>query len=223
VNAALLFLGSTWVAGADPPPTPPATPPPAPVIVNGGGSWGGPHVTGFGDGCPCDECRGRVSLHDRLKARFLGRKHRDGDCNDPCATAAQVYAPAPVFQGYTTPPCHDPCSSKSGLLTRLRGRLGGHKSGGGDACDPCWGSAGSVASGTWAGWPGPAGGCATPLPPGAPPGTGPPASPDPPKEMPRPKDPPKPGDGSGPGALAVPPPPLTPVPGPRLTGTTNPY
>jgi hypothetical protein len=227
VNAALLLLGTAYAAGADVPPppgAPPAQPPPA--VAPAPGCCDGPSVGafGWGYGCGCDDCGGRATLHDRLRARFAGRRHHGGaDCCDPCAAPAPVYAPAPVFHGSAVAACPDPCQdSKHGLFSRFRGRLGGHRNKGGDCCDPCWG-AGGFAGGPWVGYPG---GCATPLPPGAAPVAPPPpgAAGEPPKEMPKPKDttPPK-SNGSGPAAQVAPPTPVTPVSGPRLTGTSSPY
>jgi hypothetical protein len=225
VNAALLLLASAWTTGSDvapPPGAPPAQPPPpvhAPVTAPG--CCAGPYVGAFTWGYGCDDCGGRASLHDRLRARFAGRKHHAAaDCCDSCATAAPVYAPAPVFHGYPVTGCADPCEdSKHGLLSRFRGRFGGHRNKAADCCDPCWG--GAVTIGPWVGYPG---GCATPLPAGPAPVVPPPAggAGEPPKEMPTPKDatPPK---TTGPGAQVIQPTPVTPVSGPRLTGTSSPY
>lgn len=193
MSGSFLILGAAMALGADAtPPAPPPPPPVAPITVSGTGcgGCGAPAVwSGYGG---CDTCgSARVSLLDRLRARFAGWGRHE--CAPACAPVpscmpAPTYAPvsvpahtcgcgAPLFTGFTTS-CADPCE-RQGLLARLRARFGGHHSC--DACAaplPC-GSCGSSVGGCTSGY----GTVLTP-----PPGGG---NPPPPDKMPVPGGDPK--------------------------------
>ncbi|MDB5312281.1 MAG: hypothetical protein JWO38_6483 [Gemmataceae bacterium] len=218
MNAALLMMTSTILAGADAAPGAPVAPPPAVVSAGPGCGPGGcgPVVSG---GC-CDPCAGsKAGLFDRLKSRMGGGlcgKHKSAACGcapAPCATCAPA-------------PCNDCGSARPSLLDRLKSKFGKHHKADCGGCDGCAVGTPAIA------------GCAAPLPPGAAPAV--PPSADPPKEMPKPKEIPKvappkvSGNGADagavpsisiptPGAVVVPALPVTPVSGPKLNGTTSPY
>lgn len=251
MNAALLMMTSTLMAGADAAPVAPA----APAYVAGPGcsgpDCGGPSYSGPSYGgsvsASCDTCvGGKASFCDRLKARFGGMGSR--------RSRSSAYAPVAC----------DTCGTaeaRPNLLDRIKARCGKKKSAdcsyaapacSGYASGGC-GSSGCVGDG-----------CATPVYdhgattpyPAAP--TTPVTPTDPPKdmskEMPKPKDVvpskevpgkvvpsqeipkktlPKTGTSSdlslpaipaiSPGASVTPPSPITPVSGPKLNGTNSPY
>lgn len=160
MNAAVLFLTSAWMAGADA--APPAAPIPAPVPAPGAvmaAPIGG--CAGCGTGCGAagcsgayDECPnppGRTSLFSKLHG-----KHGHGGCSS-CGSA-------PVYTGFTTAAADCGCGSGGGggLFTHLRSKFGHHKSSGcgGESYAGCGCDGGLVASGSPAG-------CALPPAPGA--------------------------------------------------------
>ena len=200
MNAAILLMGSAWMAGADgAPPAGPAQHAP-PAVVNTGAGCGG----GCGPSCHvdyCDTC-GKSGLFSRMKGRW-GKKCHD-DCYTPCCPPPCHPCPPPCPPPChpCPPPCHDTCCDhgKQGLFSRMKGRWG--KKCHDDCCPtPCCGTAG------YGGAPGI-----------APVGPVPPTGGDLPKEMP--KGPPiTPKQGS----FIVPPTPVTPASGPRLSGSYSPY
>src|SRR5207249_3496530 len=116
VNAAILLMGSAWMAGADTAQPPAAAAPapayaPGPVAVNTGAGCGGCGPTA--GGCCDDPCAKHGLLH-RLKNRggggglFAKHKHNDCGCAPApapcCAAPAPVYT-APVYTGFTTACC----------------------------------------------------------------------------------------------------------------------
>lgn len=229
MNAALLMMTSTIMAGADAAPAAPAAP--APVVVSGTGCGAGGCGPVVGSGC-CDAapaCGGsRVGFFDKLKSRMGGMKckHKHDDCGcaapAPCHSCAPAPAPAPA-------PCHTcaapaPCdtcghAARPNLFDRIKAKFG-HKHKGCNDCAPACDSCGTP-------------GCATPGPAVIPPATG--GTTMPPKDMPKPMDPVKPKPKTSgtdappaisiptPGASLVPPPAVTPVSGPKLSGSTSPY
>jgi len=200
VNAALLLMTSAWMAGADAAPQAVA---PAPAVI----------VAGCTDcAAPVAECNGcgKAGLLDRLKAKFKsvgGHKSKGCETCETC-TAPPAPAPAPCAVPAPCDTCADPCGGhKAGFLDKLKaklGGLGGHKSKGCDTCET------SVAATS---------GCATP---GAP-ATAPAAPADAPKEMPKPATPKPATPKTTSIILPIPTAPVTPVSGPRLSGTTNPF
>jgi len=205
VNAALLMMTSTLMAGAD---VAPAAPAPGPVVVSAGPGCSGP---GCGSGCgAADSCDagGKVGLFGKMKAR-MGCHH--------CAPA-----PAPV----ACDTCGTATASRPNLFDKLKGKFGKHHKSAdcgcaAPACDGCATGVGPVVAPT----------TITPV--------------DPPKDMPKVKEPvkepvkpapkteiptkPVPSPGTGlptiptPGAVVIPSSPVTPVSGPKLTGTSSPY
>jgi hypothetical protein len=216
VNAAILLMGSAWMAGAETAQPPPAAMPApgAPVAAYGGAAYGGGCAgCGAPAGCCDDGCGKKHGLLNRGNrgggGGLFGKHHKGGDCGCApapapcCAAPAPVYT-APVYTGFTTA-CCDPCGGgdKHGLFSKMNGRFGHHRNKGG-CCDT--GCATACASP-----------CATPLPAGAAPPP-PPGTTTPPKEMPKPVTP-----KTGTGAVITPPTTITPVGGPALSGTTSPY
>ena len=221
MNAAVVFLTSAWMAGADV--APPAVPAPAPapmaaaVAPIGGCANGGCATGGCGSGCGAagcsgayDECpnSGRPNLMSKLKGKFSG--HGGG-----CSSCGGGYsAPAPVYTGFTTSGCDtcDPCSKHGGgLFSKLKAKF---SKGSDCGCtDPCaTGGCGSAA---------PAG-CALPPAPGA--VMPPPATTPPPAPMPTP---PKTPEAKPKTTQITIPPVVTPVSGPRvappLGGSGSPF
>ena len=251
MNAALLMMTTTMMAGADPVPVqvPQAQPPhayavpdiPPPVVVNGTGGCSGPGCAGgavaapyampygsgdCGSGCSgsYDDCcsTGRTGLFARLRGKFS--RSSSGCCGS---------------SGYGGP-------ARPNLLDTLRGRKHG---GGGCGCDTmapaacdCWG--GCQTGGYGAGFPTTVSPAVpyTPVPATDTPQEMPKGNTDPtPDPMPMPKKPkaekdessdvglpplpavPKTGGTVTPGAVVVPALPITPVSGPKLNGTTSPY
>jgi hypothetical protein len=198
VNAALLLMGSAWIAGADAaaPAAPPAAQAPVPAVVTGNGCGGcGPTCNDCGNTC------GRAGFLSRLKARG---GHRNNDC---CAPACNPCPPPPPCNPCPQTSCCDTgCGGKHGLFTRLRGRWSKGSCGCDGGPEPCCGAPG-----------GPAGMLGTPGGPvGAP--VAPPGG-ELPKEMPKgPTVTPKPS-----GAAVIPSAPIAPISGPRLNGTYSPY
>jgi len=130
------------------------------------------------------------------------RHHKSQDCCAP-APATCCAAPAPAC----APACAAP---RPNLCDRLKARFGKHK--GGDCCAPACDGCAGLAVGPVA------------VPPAAPQAL--PANPP----VPKPMTPAKTGTDAAPpisiptpGAVVVPPLPVTPVSGPKLTGTSSPY
>jgi hypothetical protein len=117
VNAALLLMTSTFVAGADAP----AAAPMAPAAV-------------ASCGASCDPCCSKgPSLLDRMKSRMGCHKHKRG--NDCCAAAPTCCAPAPAPKCCApapkpkccapapAPTCCDTCdSARPNLLDRIKAK-----------------------------------------------------------------------------------------------------
>lgn len=204
MNAALLMMTSTLMTGADVSAAPPAAP--APVAAPAGPGCGSGGCGPVADGC-CDSCGGKAGLFDRLKGRMGCRHRKSQDC---CAAPAPATCCAPTAPA-CAPVCDTCAAPRPNLCDRLKGRFGRHK--GGDCCAPA------------------CDGCAAPAvgPVAVPPGGTMPA-PVTPSPMPKPMTPSKTSAGAAPpiaiptpGAVVVPPLPVTPVSGPKLTGTTSPY
>lgn len=239
MNATMLLLSSTLVAGADPvPAAAPAAP--APVVVQSAPTWPSPAYgvpgggcsscgtgicPGTSDPCPCEpQRRGLLSR--------LCNRDSSNDCD--CSPRERRR----LFHGFTTSACDDGCdnNSRGGLFSRLRARFHG----GDDCCDPCgsvshygsYGGCSSCGNGCGTGYAGsPAvGGCALPPVPGSAPAALPQTAPAPlpPAEAPKPmaepaKEAPKPeGTTNVSHKLAAPAP--LPVPAiPVLTDSKSPF
>ena len=205
MNAALLLMTSTFMAGADAPAAHPAAT--ATAAVAGCGSGCGT----VGCDTACDPCASKPSILEKFKARMGCHKRKNSCCETACApTPTCAPAPKTTCCAAPAPTCNacDSCgSARPNLLDKIKAKLQSrkHKS---DCCAPSCDGCGAAAA---------------------------PVPVTPPKDMPKPmdpkKDPKKAGsDGAAapiviptPGAVLVPTIPVTPVSGPKLTGANSPY
>ncbi|MFO0803289.1 MAG: hypothetical protein U0791_09230 [Gemmataceae bacterium] len=119
MNAALLLMTSSLMAGADAP----AAAAPAPAAAVAGCS-----------GCTdsCDPCGKKPGILDKIKARLGSHKCKSA-CEPACAPAPAPKCEAPKCD--TCDPCH---SARPNLLDKLKSKFGKHKDCGcAPACDGC--------------------------------------------------------------------------------------
>jgi hypothetical protein len=193
VNAAILLMASAVTAG-QPVPTPAPPPPPTPAPAVVTGSGGCAGDCGP-VACGCDVGCKKAGIFDKIKARLGSHKHHCG-CAPACDTCTPP-PPAPTPCATCAPaPCTTCAAPRVSILDRLKAKLGKHHcTNCAPVCDGCSAPAGPVVA---------------PIP-----GTTAPAAPVP-SPMPTPKTP-------APKAEVVVPGVVTPVSGPRLSGTTSPY
>lgn len=128
MNAALLLMTSSFMAGADAPAAAPAAPAPAAVAA--------------GCGSCCDPCAKKPSLFDKMKGRMGCHKHQN-DCCAPAPTCAPAPAPkccAPAPAPTCAPACDTCGSARPNLLDKIKSKWHSKKHKGdccAPACDGC--------------------------------------------------------------------------------------
>lgn len=125
MNAALLLMSSTFMAGADAPAH--VHPPAAPAVVSG---------CSTGCAAACDPCASKPSLFDKIKSR-LGC-HKSKDCCAPAPTCCAKPAPAPKCAPAPTcaPACDSCAAPRPNLFDKIKAKFK-HKSDCAPACDTC--------------------------------------------------------------------------------------
>lgn len=205
MNAAILLMATAATAGQP-------APPPPPVVQVGHAA-----PAGCGDCGPvdngCDVSCSRVGFFEKLKSRMHSRKAKCGcdaapacdNCAPPAPPPPPPPPPPPAPACCEPPPCNDCHAPRVSILDRLRAKFK-KKSHCDDCAAPAPACEGCGAAPAPAPHPAPAGGGVAPAPT---------PTPTPAPMPPRPTTPPK-AEVTAPGVV-------TPVSGPRLTGTTNPY
>lgn len=127
MNAALLLMSSTFMAGAD---APAHVHPAAPAVVAGCCA------------AACDPCASKPSLFDKIKSR-LGC-HKSKDCCAPAPTCCVKPAPAPKCAPAPTcaPACDSCAAPRPNLFDKIKAKFK-HKSDC-DTCSSCGAAPGAV-------------------------------------------------------------------------------
>lgn len=113
MNAALLLMTSTFMAGADTPAAAPAAPAAA--------------CSSCADSC--DPCAKKPGILDKIKARLGSHK-----CKSACEPAC---APAPKCEAPKCEAACDPCAARPNLLDKLKAKFGKKHGCCEAACDGC--------------------------------------------------------------------------------------